>query len=344
MKVLFLTIGDRTVASSRARVYSYLPYLERSGFRVSVKPYTSSWQCRRILSLERQNFAVKAAGKLYSAIIILYLFTVAAFFDIIYIQKVLLSPFTLGVLRLVNKNIIFDFDDAVHAGRDIGHLLRASRCVVTSNRRLAEFASAYNNNVHELISPVEPGEAPRFTKERDTVVIGWVGTPETAKYLSALTGVFGDLKARFKNLDIEFMGAGRREGLEALGVKVSDWSLEGEAEYLDGIDVGIMPLADSEWARSKGGYKLLLYMSRGVPCVASPVGINCRLIADGVNGFLAEREEDWRNKLGILIRDRRLRVEMGERGRKMVEENYSYKQAAPRLKGVFNSLGPGVKT
>ena len=107
--------------------------------------------------------------------------------------------------------------------------------------------------------------------------------------------------------------------------------METEVADLQSFDIGIMPLPDNEWTRGKGGYKLLQYMAVGVPCVASPVGINKELIRDGENGFLATTEEEWYEKLSLLIDNPELRREMGRRGRAYVVRNHSFEAAAPKL-------------
>ena len=47
-----------------------------------------------------------------------------------------------------------------------------------------------------------------------------------------------------------------------------------------------MPLPDSPWERGKCGFKLIQYMAAGLPVVASPVGVNDRIVSPGV-GYLA---------------------------------------------------------
>jgi glycosyltransferase involved in cell wall biosynthesis len=81
------------------------------------------------------------------------------------------------------------------------------------------------------------------------------------------------------------------------------------------MDIGIMPLPDDDFTRAKGGYKLYLYMAAGIPCVASPVGINRTIIRNGENGFLATTEEEWIGALRKLLLDPPLRIRMGHAGR-----------------------------
>ena len=102
------------------------------------------------------------------------------------------------------------------------------------------------------------------------------------------------------------------------------WKLDSELEELRTIDIGIMPLTDDEWSRGKCAYKALLFMSLGIPVVASPVGMNREVIKDGINGFLANSDDKWFEKLSWLIDDKQLQFRIGMAGRKTVEEKYSY--------------------
>jgi glycosyltransferase involved in cell wall biosynthesis len=88
------------------------------------------------------------------------------------------------------------------------------------------------------------------------------------------------------------------------------------------MDIGIMPLPENEFARAKGGYKLYLYMAGGIPCVASPVGINSSIIRNGENGFLASTEDEWVEALKTLLSDQQLRIKMGQCGRNDAIEKY----------------------
>jgi glycosyltransferase involved in cell wall biosynthesis len=92
-----------------------------------------------------------------------------------------------------------------------------------------------------------------------------------------------------------------------------------------------MPLPDALWERGKCGYKLIQYMASGKPVVASPVGENVNIVSNGINGFLADSAESWRDALLVLVHDSELRRAMGLAGRSLVESKYSLKVTAPRL-------------
>ncbi len=98
-------------------------------------------------------------------------------------------------------------------------------------------------------------------------------------------------------------------------------------------------MPDSEWTKGKCGFKVILYMSMGIPSVCSPVGMNKEIITDGVNGFLASTEDEWVEKLSFLIKDPQLRRKLGTAGRETVEQRYSLNTNVPKfldvLKGVY---------
>ena len=117
------------------------------------------------------------------------------------------------------------------------------------------------------------------------------------------------------------------------------WDLEREAHDLASFDLGVMPLDDDEWARGKCGYKLLQYFAAGLPVVASPVGINSKLVGDE-RGHLAQSQTEWTHALSDLSRDTAARREAGRAAREYVERNFSYERWAPELANLIKAWEP----
>jgi len=163
-----------------------------------------------------------------------------------------------------------------------------------------------------------------------------MGSQSTAKYLYDLIKVFRKLQQRYR-VKIKIIGAGHGYCLpEHLDIIKEDWSLEKETEQLYSFDVGIMPLQDALWERGKGGYKILNYMSVGLPVVASPIGINKKLIQDGVNGFLAMNQDEWIEKLSHFIKDFGLCKKLGTQGWKTVQQ-YTIEAQLFKLKEILET-------
>jgi glycosyltransferase involved in cell wall biosynthesis len=81
-------------------------------------------------------------------------------------------------------------------------------------------------------------------------------------------------------------------------------------------------------------------MSRARPVVATSVGGNKELVADGVNGFVAIPRDaaDLEAKLRILISDEDLRKTMGLAGRRRYEERFSSAIMIRQIEALYHSL------
>jgi glycosyltransferase involved in cell wall biosynthesis len=91
-------------------------------------------------------------------------------------------------------------------------------------------------------------------------------------------------------------------------------------------DIGICPLLDTQFARSKSPIKALEYSARGIPVIASNVEPYRNFIHDGVDGFLVKHPHEWLNRLELLANDEDLRLKMGaaaiENARKHLIEDH----------------------
>jgi len=99
----------------------------------------------------------------------------------------------------------------------------------------------------------------------------------------------------------------------------------------------VMPLVDAPFERGKCGYKLIQYMACGLPVIASPVGVNTRIVAEGITGFLASSSQEWAAAVLKLSADPALRSRLGTAGRQKIEQEYSLQVAAPRLFDILES-------
>jgi glycosyltransferase involved in cell wall biosynthesis len=155
-----------------------------------------------------------------------------------------------------------------------------------------------------------------------TIRIAWIGTPMTATYLRPLIPEFMRLQKKHPQLGFRFIGAGSFSS-NGLRTETREWSVTTEAQLLSECDIGIMPLSDTEFTRSKCGLKLIQYMACGLPVVASPVGANCEIVEENRNGFLAANAREWIEKLSALIESAELRKRLGESGRAKVADGYT---------------------
>jgi glycosyltransferase involved in cell wall biosynthesis len=103
------------------------------------------------------------------------------------------------------------------------------------------------------------------------------------------------------------------------------------------FDVGIMPLPDTPYTRSKAGFKLLQSLAAGVGVVASPVGVNRMLVESSGGGMLAQTSEEWELCLRRLAADPSLRADLGARGRAFVESTCDLEAHTDTLASVLSA-------
>jgi glycosyltransferase involved in cell wall biosynthesis len=97
-----------------------------------------------------------------------------------------------------------------------------------------------------------------------------------------------------------------------------------------------MPLVDNEWVKGKCSFKMLQYMSAGVPVVVSPFGMNSDVLSQGKIGFGPISGYEWYQALELMIKDTELNNLYGMQARALAEDKYSLERVVEKWISVFN--------
>ncbi|MEA1997536.1 MAG: glycosyltransferase family 4 protein [Gemmatimonadota bacterium] len=352
MKVFFFTEGTAVSPASRIRVYEYLERLGGEG-RVSARAvsFTSPGYCRRIVAGKHTGRLRKIPEKIYQLWAVLRLVAGSALCDVVFIQRVLLPVFMQKLVRLVNRRIIYDFDDAVYLGRGGSRKPRFESQVRLCSRVVAVSRAAAGEAVSAGASPRKVTVVPsavdcRAYRTRESsgkegeegFTVGWIGSPDTTRFLEAVWPELARFASEHPEVSFLFIGAEPFDtGSLADRAAFAPWSPRAERHDLCRLDAGLMPLEDNPWCRGKGGYKLIQYMAGGAACLASPVGANLEIIEEGVTGFFARSLSDWRTLLEKLLANRPLCERLGREGRLKAENEFDYKITTPILSGIIEA-------
>jgi glycosyltransferase involved in cell wall biosynthesis len=273
-------------------------------------------------------------------------------YDIFYIHRRLFSPLEFSYIRRKARKIVFDFDDAImyrsstsnkpySSSRRLkfAYVMKRVDFVIAGNEFLKSEVLPYNDKVEVIPTSIDLSQY--RTKDEyhagDLITIGWLGSSSTLKYLKKLLPTFEDLYQQYPHFQLKIVCDQFMDGVHVPIIK-KKWTSEEEEADLKSFDIGVMPLTDDLWTRGKCGLKILQYFGVGVPVVCTPVGVNREIVEDGINGFWAEDEDQWKKKLLRLIREEGLRKAMGTRGRKKVEQGYSLAVNAPRLLNILKQI------
>lgn len=343
---------DTLGASSRVRMWQFVPHLARQGVQVRVLPLLSN---AYVESLYRGKCPdVFDVARSYGRRMVNLLQEEKD--AVLWVEKELLPwmPFLLEQPFLRRHRLVVDCDDAVwlryrdHRNplwrallrRKIDQVFARADVVTAGNRWIADYARAAGaREVRNLPSVVDldrysarkPGDANTPCR------IGWIGSPATVHYLKALGPVLRELAAR-RPLQLICIGGGPLQ-LDGVAVESRPWSESMEAEEIRRFDIGVMPLSDGDWEKGKCGYKLIQYMACGVPVVGSRVGANCDIVAEGQDGLLAGTDAEWRAALEGLMQDISLCQRLGAAGRRKIEQGYSVPSRLDELAAVLRAPG-----
>jgi glycosyltransferase involved in cell wall biosynthesis len=352
-----VTVGALSAAGPNApsfRVRTKIPSAElgRHGVLIEHVPLLDDDEDRRVHHAGipvRATTALRARNRLRRRL-------AAVDWDVSLIQRqVDLFP-TLELERkaAMGHRLVFDVDDAIwldssrEAGghrlallkgtpRKVRWLAAHAETVIAGNDLLAEWLSQHSANVKVVPSLVEHRDVPvRSHEPSDRVVLGWIGSPTTATYLRQVAEPLARLRMAAPGVRFELIAVGGiAPEIPGLDVRSEPWSEEGEQRFLTEVDIGLMPLEDSPWARGKSSYKALQYMAAGIPVVADDVGISASVIGHEAAGLISRSQDDWVEHVGALARDAGLRSRLGTTGRMRIAADFSVERWAPELAAIL---------
>lgn len=251
---------------------------------------------------------------------------------------------------LLKRPLVLDIDDAIWLYNPFGasmikRLVGRANMVFAGNGFLAEWCSQYCSEVRVIPTAIDTSRfRPDAASSNDggRFVIGWTGTSGNFRFLHdiepALAAFLHAHKdARFlvvadKAPDFSLLPADRCEFVR--------WSPDNEHRILSQMDVGIMPIDDSDLSRGKCSFKMLQYMSAGLPVIVSPYGMNAEILGMADVGFGAKNKDEWIAALEAC-RDTAVRMRLGGAGRQLVESHFSTESVAASIGNSFLALGAG---
>ena len=339
-RILAVATNPETGASTRFRILQWAPSLERAGFSLTLDAFFS---CQGAQTLYQSGHVLSKLGYCLEGTMRrrASLQHAAEVADLLFIHR---EVFPLGrklffkSLKKFSGPIVYDYDDAMFlpqrqsrgllsrlevldAPKDV---MQLSDLVLAGNPFLAEYARRYARRVVHLPTCIDTDQFHPIPRGDGALPlrVGWIGSHSTAKYFMSLGPMLEHTASRHP---FRVYVVGNPTALRLTGIDVEEvpWSLEREVEDFQRCDIGLYPLGNDAWAQGKCGFKAIQFMACGVPVVASAIGVNCDIIRDGVNGFLAATEDEWIEKLGRLLSDAALRQRLGRAGRRTVEERYS---------------------
>lgn len=328
LKLLFSLCGDRNKASSRVRGFWIAEELEKLGLHCSLR-----WKHSKLnlffFAWEILRYDVVVFQKTYSRY----------------------HRWLMVLTNILGKRTFLDLDDApsktrsLRTLRNVEAMMRMADGVFVGSKNLLDYAKQHQPKSYLIPSSINLNyySVAEGRSGNARVCLGWIGNGVYYKrdLIDILAEPLKELASRYR-IRFKIVGAcGVRElydtfnaipNLEIDFVDSIDWSNPCTVlKAIRDFDIGLYPLIVNDSNIYKCGFKAIEYMAIGIPVVSSPVAFNVDIIAHGEDGLLADSKEEWTSALSELICDVEKRRQMGEAGRKKVEEHFSTAQAAKKL-------------
>jgi glycosyltransferase involved in cell wall biosynthesis len=350
ISIAAITSG-RFMPSARFRIRQHIESL--IAFGVNVKEY-----CPRIdkwdpIPAKPQNITNRQILPIYAAWQATKLVTripgvIGSFqHDMTWLNKEML-PGYLSLEPFLRNPLIFDFDDAIWLTPPFGRqaftaITKRSEAVIAGNSFLADRVSGLSNKVVVIPTAVDAGLfRPRPWESRDSepFTLGWIGTSINYKFLENIEDALVQFLTLFRDSRLLIVAnePPRFQRLSSSRVLFEPWSYKYAHLLVQKMDVGLMPLDDSEWSRGKCAMKMLQYMSCAVPVIVSPVGMNKEILEMGDVGIGASGLDDWYQALEYFYFNREQGRQKGLNGRSLVERTFEKRVVARMIADVFLRL------
>lgn len=351
MKVAALTSGAST-PSARFRVRQYMPYLRELGVEVADYCPVISQGARlpgRLGRIRARYVPPIAATQMVLNLALRTPGIVGSHFsDITWLERNFVPGLDIGA-RLLKRPLVVDIDDAIWLYNPFGtsavkSLVRQADMIFAGNNFLADWCSAHNKNVHIIPTAVD---ADRFSpaatgaeKPDRPFVIGWTGTSGNFKFLASIERALSSFLR--DHPDAKFLVvADRRPDMPTLPpeqLQFEAWNPEIEHLALRKMNVGIMPIDDSDLSRGKCSFKMLQYMASGLPVVVSPYGMNRTVMNLGHFGVTAISADEWYGGLKKYYVAPQLAADHGKVAREILLREFHTPVIAKNIWHAFKSL------
>ena len=353
-KIVFFTKYTPAGASSRYRVYQYLPYFKEAGFKTSVKPLFTDEYIGNLFGRKRisRTYVLRRYWRRIMDVMRV------SNNDLVYIEYELLPYFPAWLellLKVRGIPYVVDYDDAIfhtydsHPNRIIRKLfsgkipwvMKNAQTVITGSEYLTNFATRFNSSVIEIPTSLNidkyKGVEP-VGKNESIFTIGWIGSPTNSRNIIDILPVFKrffkthaarlilvgfdtSLSGQFKNLPVEFL----------------NWNEANEIGIIRSFDVGIMPLEEMLFTKGKCGFKLIQYMASGIPTISTALPANININKDKLN-LITHDHDEWVACLDKVFTQREYYKEVGKSNIQLAEIHYSIQSNHKIFIDIFSRI------
>jgi len=217
--------------------------------------------------------------------------------------------------------------------------MRFCDAITVTTEHLKDYYSVFNKNIYVLPNSLDFGLFGQnvIPNQSNTIRLGWAGGISHRDDLKMVVPVIKKILDKYDNVKFVHCGFGGRgqndpfdsytlgdDIFEEIPINRREMAVASTPENWPrrlgtlSFDIGIAPVTNDPWNWAKSNLKFLEYASLKIPTVASGGEGLTKIpysytIKDGEDGYLANSEDEWFNKISKLIEDKKLRKTMGQK-------------------------------
>jgi glycosyltransferase involved in cell wall biosynthesis len=239
--------------------------------------------------------------------------------------------------------------------------MRNADALMVTTPHLGETYASINDNIYVIENSLDFKGDRKFVgwdkvsvRKHKGTRIGWIGGRAHFDDLMMVAPVLRETLEIHKDVTLVLINSAIKESCKLLG---KEYPFEGlsNIHYADrsvpinryaafmasfGFDIGLAPLVDCNFNRSKSNLRWLEYSALSIPTIATDISHFSQSIEQGKTGFLV-KENDlgmWKQYIDALIQLPDLRQEVGRAAYKRVKKDFNVTKNAPKYLRLLKEL------
>ena len=280
--------------------------------------------------------------------------------DIIFIQREILPKRTSFFIKKMEKMlfsrsiVIWDIDDDILENKEVSiqdfeFYKMYSKYIICSTEALAE--KLFPDLTEKIIIiPTTDGDINKKVNSEvienrrqaydNEIKLIWIGTTGNLDYIRGIIHILDDCAKELLNTGKQltlYVVSGQNLDMHTAFLKIENikWSRTNAIDSILKSHIGLMPLLENPFTMGKASFKLIQYLSAGLPIIGSAVGYNNNVINDKI-GFLVNNEKDWLNSILFLSNDLIKYFQYSTNSLDFWSDTYSYTMQLKKIKKILN--------
>jgi glycosyltransferase involved in cell wall biosynthesis len=231
--------------------------------------------------------------------------------------------------------------------------MRMADGMTVTTPHLKELYGRYCENIEVLPNSLDFKGDRKFVgwdkaspKKHKGIRIGWIGGRSHFADLMMVAPALREVLERNENVQLTLVNSAVKQSCAILGRKYPFYGLDNVqecdrsvpinryAEFMAyfGFDIGLAPLVDCNFNRSKSNLRWLEYAGLGIPCVATDISHFSQTITHGIDGILVQENKlsVWAYWIEKLIKEPLLREQIGRNAKKRAKQDFNIVKNAPK--------------